>query len=264
MKLSVVVTTYNRPDALVKVLNGLGVQTHPPHEVIIADDGSTHETKDAVSALTGGFVFPVQHVWQEDKGFRAARIRNRAILSSKGEYIVLMDGDCIPQRHFIQDHLQLAEKGFFYQGKRVLVHKKATTGFTCRDANTFLRLAGLAIKGKLANLHHMVRLPLWPAGVSMSMSGAKTCNMGVFRSDLFAVNGFNETFVGWGREDSELVARFYKSGLKRKTHPFMAACFHLWHRENSRDRLKLNDEMLDSVMASDDFFTLNGLVKKDE
>jgi predicted glycosyltransferase involved in capsule biosynthesis len=86
--------------------------------------------------------------------------------------------------------------------------------------------------------------------------------MGLFRSDLFAVNGFNEDFEGWGREDSELAARLYNYGLKRNVHPFMAICFHLWHTENSREQLADNDEMLRKAQLSNDYYALQGLVKR--
>ncbi len=264
MNISLIITTYNRPDALEKVLDGLKLQTRMPAEIIIADDGSGRETEQAVEDGRQDMPVPMEHVWQDDQGFRAAGIRNKAIVKASGDYIILLDGDCIPGKHFIADHLKLAKPGYFYQGKRILVNKKASNRFTCRDANALSRLVALSLKRQIANRHHMIRIPFFPVLSSSKMSGIKSCNMGIFRKDLFAVNGFNENFKGWGREDSELVARLYKFGLKRKDHPFMAACFHLWHRENSRERLSYNDELLERGMTSGDFFTLNGLVKKDE
>jgi hypothetical protein len=86
--------------------------------------------------------------------------------------------------------------------------------------------------------------------------------MGFFRSDLYAVNGFNEDFVGWGREDSELAVRLFRYGLRRKSHPFMSICFHLWHPENDRERLPVNDELLDQAKRISGYACNNGLVKK--
>ncbi len=262
MTVSVIVTTYNRPDALIKVMNGLAHQTHAVDEVIIADDGSTQETRSAIARIKPKMSYPLSHVCHEDRGFRAAKIRNDAIRISSGDYIILLDGDCIPHRHFVKDHFRLAKAGYFFQGKRVLVEEKVVSLFKWWLVNKPMALMKFAISGGLSNVHHLIRCPWWPSVTSSGLSGTRSCNMGLFRTDLFAVNGFNEDFVGWGREDSELVARLYAYGLKRKTHPFMAICFHLWHHENSRERLEYNDELLRKALICDDFSVPHGLVKK--
>jgi len=262
MKLSIIITTYNRPNELGKVLESLCGQTRPADEVIVADDGSGEDTKKLVDGFVNSFPGKLLHVRHEDRGFRAAEIRNKAILQSTGDYIVSLDGDCIPEKHFAEDHLRLAETGFFFQGKRVLVGKKLSESF-CRDfADSRLLLLKAIFTGKISNFHHTLRLPFFPSRRSTSMSGIKSCNMGFFRKDIFAVNGFNQDFVGWGREDSELVVRFYKYGLKRKEHPFLAICFHLWHEENDRKNLPLNDERLRKALESNDYFCANGLVQR--
>lgn len=259
--ISVIITTYNRPDMLLKVLEAFQCQTVAPDEVIVADDGSDSDTTTMLSGFrTSGFPFDLIHVWHEDRGFRAAEIRNKAILRSGGQYIISVDGDCIPDRHFIADHIKLAEPGCFFQGKRVIVGRRLSSKFTHLEIETQKRLLRLLFARGIGNRHHLVRLPFFPAFRSRKMSGLKTCNMGFFREDIFAVNGFNQDFVGWGREDSELAVRFYKYGLKRKGHPFMAICFHLWHRQNDRSHLTENDEYLRKTMASDDYICANGLV----
>ena len=258
---SIIVTTYNRPGALEQVLAGLAQQTRLADEVIVADDGSGEETASLIAELTDRLPYPLAHVWHADKGFRAAKIRNAAIRRSTGAYLVLLDGDCIPNRHFVKDHLRLAKTGCFFQGKRVLVAQSSADAFGRAQANDSWGLLKSFISGRLGNAHHLIRLPWLPAMISPGLSGTRSCNLGLFRSDLFAVNGFNEAFVGWGREDSELVARLYKWGLKRRTHPFMAICFHLWHAENSRQRMAENDDMLNKAISSDDYFTPQGLVK---
>ena len=236
---------YNRPSELGRVLDSLLIQSVPPHEVIVADDGSGPETGELLRELASGAPFPMVHSWQEDKGFRAARSRNLAVRKSTGDYIIFLDGDCVVEMCFIEDHLRLAERGCFLQGKRVLVGREASEGFGQELANSRGRLLALALSGGISNSHHVIRLPAWPASRGSSMRGIKTCNMGVFREDLFAVNGFDEAFEGWGREDSEFVSRLYMHGLRRKEHPFMAVCFHLWHLAVSRGSLERNDEMLE-------------------
>ncbi len=215
----------------------------------------------AIKKISTAVSYPLLHVRHEDKGFRAAKIRNDAIRKSTGLYIVLLDGDCIPNRHFVKDHIRLARSGCFFQGKRVLVRKTMVEAFDWKYANAPQRLLKGMLSGGLGNTHHLVRCAWFPPMGASGLSGTRSCNMGLFKSDLFAVNGFNEDFVGWGREDSELVARLYNYGLKRNVHPFMAICFHLWHAENSRERLGHNDELLRKAISSDDYYIPHGLAE---
>jgi len=262
MQISVIMTTYNRPNALAKVLSGLRQQTLQPNEVLIADDGSGPETETLIQQYASTVPFPVHHVWHADKGFRAAAIRNKAIRQSIGEYIVLLDGDCIPDKHFISDHRQLARPGFFFQGKRTLIEQERTPAFRFADTATVARKAHLLFSSGIGNRHHVVRLPFFPASASRRLSGVRSCNMGLYSDDLAAVNGFNEEFTGWGREDSELAVRLFNYGLKKRSHPFMAICYHLWHADNDRKRLPLNDELLKQVIESGDSTCSKGLEHK--
>ena len=261
LRTSVLITTYNRPDTLKKVLEALCRQTQPADEIIVADDGSGPETQDMIRHVEKDYRRTIDHVWQKDRGFRAARIRNRAVKRSTGEYIILLDGDCIPSCRFVQDHLTLAERKTFLQGKRILVGKEISDRFTVAHTKSSLKLIRHALSGKLSNSHHLIRLPRFPAFRNRSLSGIRSCNMSFFREDIFAVNGFNEDFTGWGREDSELAVRLYRYGLKRKSHPFMAICFHLWHEPNSTDNLKANDAILEDSVRSREYCCKNGLEK---
>jgi glycosyltransferase involved in cell wall biosynthesis len=260
MKLSVIVTTYNRPDALKKVLEGLYAQTRLPDEILVADDGSGPGTGAMLRAFENRTGPLVVHIWQKDLGFRAALARNKAVVTSSGDYLVFLDGDCIPDRHFVSDHLALAEPGCFFQGKRILVDEKTSEGFDITDCSSFGRLVGHAMAGRLGNAHHVFRIPFVPGlKKSHGLSGIRSCNMGVFRADVVAVNGFNHDFEGWGREDSEFAVRLFKHGLVRKEHSFRAICYHLWHPENSRIRLSDNDRLLEAAMVADTSVCRNGL-----
>jgi glycosyltransferase involved in cell wall biosynthesis len=261
MKTSVIITTYNRPDALAKVLEGLRHQTRPADEIMVADDGSGHETLKTLDRFTRLFSLPLYHIRHQDSGFRAAEIRNKAILKSAGDYIILLDGDCIPTAYFIADHLALAEKGCFFQGKRVLIHKGLANRFTPEYTKSTLKRIRYVFSRDISNRHHLIRMPFFPALYPGGLSGIRSCNMGFFREDIFAVNGFNQDFIGWGREDSELAVRFRGYGLKRKEHPFMAICFHLWHEENDKKRLSVNDELLKRTINSNEYTCSNGLVQ---
>lgn len=260
MKISIIITTYNSPHMLKKVLDGLIHQTVAPHEVIIADDGSTLKTAELLNNYASHALgCPMIHVWHEDRGFRAAEIRNRALRNSSGDYVIFLDGDCIPGAHFVADHKILAKQGFFFQGKRILIERDYAEAFTFEDTLNTAALIWETVRGRISNAHHLLRFPFFPVFTNVKMSGTRSCNLGVFREDLQRVNGFNEQFIGWGGEDSELVARFYNLGLKRREHPFMAICYHLWHCDNSREHLDRNDKILKDAMDSNDYYCRQGL-----
>ncbi len=261
VKVSLVITTYNNPLGLKKAAESATHQTRPPDEVIVADDGSDEKTAEVVKHFAEVAPFPVVHVWQEDRGFRAAMIRNKAITISSGDYIILLDGDCVMNRYFVADHELLSEEGCFIQGKRILVSNSAVPAFDCGVADSPLFLMYMALLGKITNAHHLFRLPSYPGFKNRKLKGIKSCNMSFFKKDIIAVNGFNEDFEGWGNEDSELACRFFKYGLFKKVHPFMAVCFHLWHPTNKAAE-NFNRQLLERTLSSDRYFCENGLLKK--
>lgn len=261
MNVSVVITTYNNPSALRRVLESLSGQKTFPQEVIVADDGSGPDTAELAERFARSAPFPLHHVWQEDQGFRAARIRNEGVKKSSGDYIVFLDGDCIPTKYFINDHLALAEKGFYVQGKRVEVEKEVSPYFDDSHANSPRTLILMALSRQIRNSHHALRVPFFPTLKNRGYKGVKSFSMGLFKNDILAVNGFNEDFVGWGKEDSEFAARLYNYGLKRKIHPFIAVCFHLWHPKNTRESLGRNQRLFFAARDGKDFRCRNGIEK---
>jgi glycosyltransferase involved in cell wall biosynthesis len=256
--ISVIVATYNRPKALTHVLEGLLNQSRSPEQIIVADDGSGEATQSCVRSFQERSTLPIDHIWQPDCGFRLARIRNLAIQASRFEYLVFLDGDCVPDAHFIEDHGRLARRGFFFQGKRLLLDAELSQ----RSDYRFLqKKIPLFFSKHIGNRHHLLRIPWLPPLSSSGLSGIRGCNMGIFKDDLINVNGFNEEFEGWGREDSELVVRLYKYGLKRLDHPFTALCYHLWHAENSRKELSHNDRLLAEAIASTSYYCTKGIIR---
>jgi len=244
--ISVIITTYNRPDALSAVVEACFAQDDPGFEIIIADDGSGHNTQQTVAALQARSPVPLRHVWQEDLGFRAARARNLGTLEAKGDYIIFLDGDCVPQRNFISRHRKLAQRGYLVQGSRILLDEQATA----RVLGQHLDLQQLGAAEKLAwrgrgALNKVLPLLLtWPdlgrTSRRFTWRRIKSCNLAVWRSDLELVNGFDESFLGWGHEDSDLVVRLFNAGVMRKDGAYATEVFHLWHKENARDQESSN------------------------
>jgi len=260
MKISVVISTYNRPHYLVRVIEGYVNQTFKDFEIVVADDGSTEETASVVEEAAHRSDIPVLHVWHPDEGFRPAKIRNRAVSRSSGDYIIFTDDDCIPDPRFVVDHYRYSEEGFFLQGHRVLIGEGASGDFgfmSAAPSNLFV----LLLRGEVKNFLNSVRLPYPWIRKGHSLRGIRSCNLSLFRKDFFAVNGFNEDFEGWGKEDSELAARLYKFGIKRKDIKFSACCFHLHHGFFSRERLEQNMEILRLSMGSKDYYCRNGVDK---
>ncbi len=236
MKVSVVVITYNWPDALERVLEGLARQTTLPYEVIIADDGSGPATAALIARMAPTFPVPLRHQWQEDQGFRAARARNRGIAASRGDYIVLLDGDMLVHPDFIADHLMLAERGYFLQGGRL----KATPEESRRLLAGGQPVFAPWVKANFDEFDgtrrlYAFRAPALARWKARSRNGGRvmSCNMSFWRDDLMQVNGFDERMEGYGAEDRELAARLENAGLRRRALKWSALAVHLWHDSRS-------------------------------
>ncbi len=239
---SVVITTYNRSDALLAVLQALLHQSDRHFEVIVADDGSRDEHQRAVLESPIAQSCRITHVWHPDVGFTASRIRNRGVAASHGAYVVFLDGDCVPEVDFIARHRALAQPGCFVNGSRVLL----SAAFTERVLATGELVCGHSpgywlrqrFSGHASKLSGLLRLPDGALRLrrEFSWKGIRSCNMGVWRSDFERVDGFDESFVGWGHEDADFVLRLHHSGVVRKNGFCATEVFHLWHREAARSQ----------------------------
>ena len=256
MKTAVIVTTYNRPDALAAVLEGFLGQTDRDFVLTIADDGSTEQTAAVVRVFEQRSQIPVVHVWQEDRGFRAAAIRNRAVASTNADYIIFTDGDCVPSRNFVKAHKRLAEPGYFLGANRVLLEE----GFTNRVLHERIPVhawhwsdwAGAWFRRDVNRFLPLIALPdgAFRKRTPDRWEGIKTCNLSAWRSDLVRVNGLDELYEGWGLEDSDLVIRLLHAGVKHKTARYAAPVFHLWHQEQDRRAFPENQKRLDELLQS--------------
>lgn len=255
--ISIIVATYNREDALDAVLRGLSAQSDRGFEVIVADDGSGPATARVVEAWASRPGHRLIHVRHEDCGFRLAEIRNRAILASSGEVCVFLDGDCIPRPGFVAAHRRLAEPGWFVAGNRVLL-SEAMTARILRDRIeperwVFRQWVLARLNGEVNRLLPLVTLPLGPLRhvAGSAWRSARGTNLAIRRSDLDQVDGFDAAFSGWGREDSDIIIRLMRAGIRRKDGRFATAVLHLWHRENDRSRLPENEDLLAAVIRGE-------------
>jgi len=268
MRIAVIVTTYNRPDALRAVLNGYAAQTDRDFELLVADDGSTADTATLVREHAARSPMHIEHVWQEDRGFRAAAIRNRAAAHTNADYLIFTDGDCVPPRTFVARHRRLAEPGRYVAGNRVLLPRAFTervlaeripihawgalrwlAAWVRRDANRLLPLLTFSPNA------------IFRGAQPQRWYGVKTCNLGLWRDDLLRVNGLDETYEGWGLEDSDLVIRLLHAGVMHKSGRFFAPVFHLWHAEHDRSKLPANQARLEALLAGSDFLAEHGIAR---
>jgi glycosyltransferase involved in cell wall biosynthesis len=241
-RVTLIVSTFDQPDYLARVLAGVGRQTRAPDEVLLADDGSGEETRRVFKDWAAGKPFRCEHFWQKHEGFRKARVLNEAIANATCEYIVFLDGDTIPHERFLADHLEVAAPGQFVQGHRALVGQCGAAEFG-KDGRTPRRLRAV-LAGQLSGVENVFRWPFAMKRGRTDLRGVRGCNFAVWRADLLRVNGHNEAFSGWGREDAELAARLMNAGVRRMDVRGRALCYHLWHPPADRAGLPANDELL--------------------
>jgi glycosyltransferase involved in cell wall biosynthesis len=265
MLISVVVTTYNRPDALRAVLGGLLAQQDREFEILVADDGSRDDTRLLVEATAREATLALRHVWQEDAGFRAGAARNRAAAVARGDYLLFLDGDCVPRPDWIAQHRALAQRRWMVAGNRILLSEAFTrlvlaSGTPIHQWNAEQWKAAAA-RGDINRLLPLKTYALGPLRklAARRWQRVRTCNLGVWMSDLRGVNGFDEAFEGWGFEDSDLAVRLINHGTRRKEGAFATGVLHLWHRENDRRFEGTNWERLRKRIATREVRAESGL-----
>jgi glycosyltransferase involved in cell wall biosynthesis len=242
---SIVMSTYNWPEALELNLMALANQSVLPGEILIADDGSTSETRRLIESIQKRIAIPVIHLWHENEGFRKTIIMNQAFVKASGDYIIQLDGDVIPHRHFVKDHLEFAVSGSFVAGTRVTTNKELASALI-REKRTNVSVWDKGTKNFFNGLHFPSigkLLENYRTG-ERNIYYAKGCNMAFWKTDLQKVNGYDESFTGWGYEDSDLAIRLYNAGIRKRYLKLAGIVFHLWHQEYSRDRINHNNELL--------------------
>lgn len=257
---SLIVTTYNWPQALDLSLRSAFAQTTPPGEIIVADDGSTDDTRQLIDKLRPLCSVPLIHIWQEDRGFRLSTIRNKAIAKAKGDYIIQTDGDVIASRHFVSDHLELAERGFFVCGSRVKLSPEITarvladSSFKPTLLNMPPSFAANSLRSRLLRRFLALRY-------GRKIDHLRGCNMAFWRDDLIRVNGFNEDLTQWGHEDGEIAFRLHFAGVGKKSLKMGGCVYHLYHKEASRSGEQRHLDELERVKRERICRCANGLDK---
>ncbi|WP_300601774.1 glycosyltransferase family 2 protein [Niabella sp.] len=245
---SLIISTYNWPEALECCLKSILRQSRMPNEVIIADDGSTRETRAVIERFQPLFPVPLIHVWQPDEGFQLARIRNKAIAKANYAYIIQIDSDLILHKRFVEDHLRLSSPGCFATGSRVILseaYSKKLLDHRKGKASLF-RWSSL-------NKNNGLRIPiltrLYKKHRAADIFYLRGCNMAFWRKDLMAVNGYNEEIQGWGREDNEIAARLINLGVSKMVVKHSAIVFHIYHKEKERNSVLTNNELLQKSIS---------------
>lgn len=269
MTLSVIISTYNSPDWLEKCLWAWAHQSDREFELIIADDGSTDETRRRLETLRDSLNLPLRHVWHEDRGFRKCEILNQAIVASEGDYLIISDGDCLPRRDFVATHRRLARPGRFLSGGYVKLPLQISQELTLEDIvagrfadPSWLRQRGMPVSRKLVRLCAKI----WPALLDHLTSTKPTWNghnSSGWKADLVAVNGFNED-MQYGGLDRELGERLENADVHGVSVRHRAICCHLDHRRAyaTQENWVRNVEIRRRVRAERIKWTENGIVKK--
>lgn len=249
MRLTLIVTTYERPDALARVLRSVGEQSQAPDEIILADDGSGEPTRELIKTFARHLPAPVQHVRQHHDGFRLARLRNLALAAANGDYLIFIDGDMVLHREFLLDHRRAAKPKHYCQGLRIPLTPSATQAVLQGAEPPRWRDPGIEGRRRL----HALRLPRWQPALRLParwLLAIKGCNQGFWRRDLLAVNGYDESFIGWGSEDKDLCARLERAGIRRQGLLAGALAYHLHHPPADRSHANDNRERLQNARQS--------------
>jgi glycosyltransferase involved in cell wall biosynthesis len=249
-KVSLIVATYNWPEALRLCLASIAAQSVHPDEVVIADDGSGADTALLIDSMRAALPIPVVHVWQEDKGFRLTKIRNKAIAAASYEYIIQVDGDLILHKHFVRDHLEVAEAGHFVAGSRALLNQSLSARLLHSANHVISPLQNGVINRLNALRNKMLRSFLSSKYRSDNLDKLRGCNMAFWKKDLVAANGYNEAFEGWGKEDNEIAYRLANANITKRVLKFGGVAYHIYHREQCRDLCERNKGLLFQTIQS--------------
>lgn len=257
MKTALLVSTYNWPEALQLVLDSIKRQTSLPDEILIADDGSTEETKALIEVFSNSVNIPVIHSWQDDKGFRKSKILNKTIAASNADYIIQIDGDCILHKNFVEDHIKNVLPNTYLYGSRVNILPAYVNEVLKHKIINFTVLSK-EIKNKTRSIHLPFLSSFFKIHPQISRK-FRGCNVSYWRNDFIEINGYNEEFEGWGREDSDLVIRMMNLGIQAKRLRYCGIVYHIYHKINSKQNLELNNSIEQNTIKNKIIRCKNGV-----
>ena len=259
---ALVISTYNREDSLKLCLESVLKQTVLPGEIIIADDGSGKKTEELINSFKKKTGIPILHIWQPDKGYQLARIRNKAFAAVTAEYIIQVDGDLILDKRFIADHLKMAAKNIFTSGTRAMLNPELTQQLLSGSvAINDVKKHGSKITKKY-NAYRNLLLCEMLFRLNSSRKNYKHvlgCNMAFWKSDLETVNGYNETITGWGKEDNELAVRLQNAGVQLRLIKHAAVAYHLHHPTAILSSVPANEQLLEKAIEEKVIYVPLGL-----
>lgn len=268
MKTAVILSTYNTPDRLHPTLIGYAVQSHRDFELIVADDGSTEETRQLIQAIAGQFSIPIKHVWQEDRGFRKCRVLNHAIANTQADYLIFSDGDCVPRNDFVATHVALARPDRFLSGGYFKLSAATSARVTQHDVINgrhadprWLVDNGTPATHKLDKLRHRG----WRIKLMNALTPTRPTwnghNSSAWRSDALRVNGFDER-MGYWAEDREFGERLVNAGVRGLQVRYAAICVHLHHERpyNTEESRRENQKIRRETRRNRATWTAHGLI----
>jgi glycosyltransferase involved in cell wall biosynthesis len=270
MKVSVVISTYNAPEWLEKVLWGYEAQTYRDFEVVIADDGSGEPTVALIDRFTKSSMLSIRHVWHEDRGFQKSEILNKAIVASSGDYLIFSDGDCIPRKDFVEVHVRNAKEGYFLSGGYFMLPMSTSKTISREDifnGNAFdvkwLRNNGLPSTYKSMKLTSSGLVEKFLNAVTPTKATWNGHNSSGWKKDIVAVNGFNEQ-MQYGGQDRELGERMMNRGIKGRQIRYSAVCVHLDHKRGYKtaESIAKNKQIRRETRTQRKTWTEFGIVKQ--
>lgn len=281
--ISVIVPTYNRPDALRLCLMSLAKQSMLPSELLVADDGSTSETREVVEEMRESLkhLFPIKHIWQEDNGFRKPKILNETVRQTMGDYLIFIDGDCMAHKNFVKAHIELSDPDLMLScstrveiGKRLTeelcAEKKVLNSLNFRllkDALTFRGRVKYFLGGSSRRLGCgvQVRSTLLRKLMSLDMiadNGVMGCNMSLYKKLFLVINGCDEDFLDGSLEDTDLGIRAINLGKRIRSVKCAAIIFHLWHPSSwsiHSEEYRYNNEIVLRRIKNKETICRNGI-----
>ena len=249
---SLIISTYNAPLQLELVLRSALAQKKLPDEILIADDGSTNETQILIETIKRESPIPIIHVWHEDKGFRKSIILNKTITKAKGDYLIQIDGDCILHPSLIKDHLRFARVGYYQFGSRIRIPEEKVPTLLKKKCIHFDFRSPYPQK-----TIRSIRIPyatLLQKPITFGVKKFRGCNASFWKSDIHAINGYNEAMKGWGCEDSELIIRLQNKGIKGRRLRYCGLVYHMDHptacKKATSDNQLIEQQAIDNKLVT--------------